>query len=206
MLMKIMIITNKRLMILLICVPFARRSLCLHSLSSHCHHTQHMKTAWSANSAEAGVTTTGNVTTVTTAVKVPTETAIASTTAENAESVWKMAVCATIANSASNAVNARTNVADAMRLERPSARIAARNAPDVHGYAITARNVWIAWVTRCIAPTAIYALTARIGSATAVKDAQSVRLDARIATKNVQNAHQASFVLHARHVSIAWAV
>ena len=140
-------------------------------------------------------TTTTNATTAITAATVQDGIATTSTTAAIAVNVWRTAVSARNVNSARSAVSARTDAVGAENTAKPSARTVARNVQDAHGYAIAAKNVWTAWGMSCIAPYAISALTARSGSATAAKDARSVHLAARIATKNVQNAHRTSFAL-----------
>ena len=133
-----------------------------------------MKTVSSVNTAAAIATMTGNATTVTIAAKEPTGTATASTTAANAASVWRMAVCVTTVNSVLLAVNVRTSAADAMRSAKPSAQTAAKNAPAVTGFVMNAASVPTVSETRRTAPTAISVLSARIGYAIAAKDAADV--------------------------------
>jgi hypothetical protein len=73
-----------------------------------------------------------------------------------------------------------------------------KNAPDaLTSYVTNVRNVPIASEMSYTALSATFASNVQTGSASAVKDARSAHLAAKIATKNAQNAHRKSFALPA---------
>lgn len=143
------------------------------------------KTALTAIIAVSGVTMTGNVITVTTAVRARVRLATRSITADIAAPVTMTTSCATTAATALRiTANVRTNAADAMRWAKQSARSAVKNAQAVRsGSATSAANVPNVQATMHTALFATSASAVPNGSATAATDVRDVPWDAPIATR-----------------------
>ena len=123
-----------------------------------------MKTAWSVTTAVHGVMMTGNATTVTIAAKVRVHPAMKNITAVIAVRVMTITNCVMTAEIALRIIaNVRKNAADVMKWAKPSARTAAKNAPDAVGSATSAANVQTVSVMNSIAPPAIFVSSAQNG-------------------------------------------
>ena len=119
---------------------FGSKHSFLHRLLDTSVLLPHTKTAWSANSAAVGDTTTGNATMVTTAETGPTETVTASITAAIAANVWRTVVCVRNVNSAWSAVFARIDAVGVKNMAKPSVRTVVKNALAAAGSAANVRN------------------------------------------------------------------
>ena len=143
------------------------------------------KTAFTAIIAESGVTMTGNVITVTTAVRARVRLATRNITADIAAPVTMTTSCATTAATALRiTANVTKNAADATTKGRRFVLNAAKNAQAVRsGSATTAASVPNVQATMHTALFATSASAVPNGSATVATDVRDVPWDAPAATR-----------------------